>query len=64
MVPLTPDERRSLGLAALTALVTTTVASTVQWLFSEVQRAVQARRDRHAASAAAPATHATGEVRS
>jgi hypothetical protein len=53
MVCLTPDERRALGLAVLTAAATTAVTASVHWLFSEAQRVVQARRDARAARAAA-----------
>ena len=53
MVFLTPDERRALGLAVLTAAATTAVTAGVQWLFSEAQRAVQARRDARPVGAAA-----------
>jgi hypothetical protein len=53
MVSLTPDERRTLRLAALTAAVTTAVTAGVNWFFSEAQRIVQARRERRAAGASA-----------
>jgi hypothetical protein len=53
MVSHTPDERRTFALAVLTAIATTAATAGVNWLLSEAQRVMQARRAESAARAAA-----------
>jgi uncharacterized membrane protein YagU involved in acid resistance len=44
-VALTPEERRALGIAALTTLVTGIVGGLVAWGFEEAKRAVRERQE-------------------
>jgi hypothetical protein len=53
MVSSNPEARRAFALAVLTAAATAAVTAGVNWLFTEAQRLVQARRDKDAARAAA-----------
>jgi hypothetical protein len=46
---MSPEERRLLGLAALTALVSATIWEGVRWAMEEGRRALADRRARHAA---------------
>lgn len=48
--PLTPEERRALGIGALAALVTGVVGGLVSWGFEEVKRVVAERRQKGGAS--------------
>ena len=43
---LTPEERRALGIAALSTLVTGIVSGLVTWAFEEGKRTVQERREK------------------
>lgn len=51
---LTKEERRALGIAALTTIVTATVAGAIQWGFEEAKAALQRRRARRAQQQTAP----------
>lgn len=52
--PLTPEERRSIGLATLTASAVAVVTGLITWGFEEAKRDLAARRDKAKSEAQSP----------